>query len=298
MKKVYILYINVSSNFIQNNKSYINHYIHNECFCTQSNSDNLPVLSTNKILIAFIKDVKGKIEFNNGHYSIVSFFINSFENNHCIIWDVCTPLKYRKQNYFKCIMTYFIEQFASQYTSVSLFVDPYKDNYLQLIRMYSKFGFKINSWDMYYKLTLQQLSYSPNLNTSLQIPFRFRKFYDYLVDLHKMYKEFYFHIDNQWNLTILPTEVLFQPKNFSDSFQKSVYQYKNYYYFYPFYNSYFYNQTDFIQKVDSNYFYKFFYSILQLGLKKSFQQIYSHVLNIHNKNDLTPRFFICIQLKN
>lgn len=297
------LYKPINSSIIQKLYLTLNNNI-KECF--EDTSDyHFSIFSFNNIFLCLVRDdtEEGIVEIKKKKYKITNFFVTSKENNNdIIIWDVCTPIKHRKQEYFKKSLLFFLKKYHSLFHSISLYVDPTKDNYINLIQMYSKFGFKITDFNSEdnprYKLTLQKYPYLKNCFLDIQFIFELKNLLKNLQTFYHQYKEFQFQIDPNKVMTLTPCEILYYNHENIDTYKEQLYQYKNYIYIYPYYKKYFYNMHDFLFTISSNYFKSLFYNILKFSKKHSFKKIYSHVLNPHLKNNLTPRFYICIELKN
>jgi len=305
------IYLSVHSKLIQQYKHILNKYIQ-DCFDDNSSfiiTDHFPEYSSNKIFIGLIpsnsiqsNDNMIPISFRKKVYYITNFFVISFETDHkCFLWDVCTPLPFRRQHYFSKTMSRFLTQYSSKFNSISLYVDHRKDNYIRLIQMYAKFGFKIINWSTYYQLTLTSYPYISNtcISTICQISnlSNLSIFLSHLQKLYSMYQEFNLQIDPNFNLTIHPTEILSNTFSSTDSFSQHIYQHHNHIYIYPYHKHYFYTMKQFLFEIPSNYFNQLFSLIFKYCQKHSFIKIYTHTLNNHLKSDLTPRFFICIHLK-
>jgi len=303
-----------NSHFIQNIKHILNEYT-KECYddvlqgedCYNYNYD--PNIDE-QLLLLLVQDSNGLITVKHNKYNIVSFLLIKCDliTKICSVWNVCTPIQFRRQNYFTKTMKYFLKTFTSKWKEIILYVNPKIESYLYLTQMYSKFGFKIIDWTNTYCMKLLNYPYSSNEKVKTIIPFDLNNFYKLLFQIYKKYNEFHFIIDENYNLTIIPQEIIFKPnlKKFSDSFNDFNLNFNKFLYFYP--NNpqhlnkcrslrYFYNMKDFLTRVHKTYFQNFFEYILKCAQSKSFHQIYSHTLN-PNLLDLTPRFFICIELKN
>jgi len=337
------LYVPIHSTLVQTMKPVLHSYM-KECFYELDSSvmstehDHFPIYSNQHIFLHFRKHSPSSSSNDNDggglfrlrqqnlkkktvvihSCDLVHFFVVSTEQNEdtettsaekacprCTIWDVCTPLKYRKQHSFSDSMTYFLHHYASRYSTISLFVDPSKETYRYLLDMYGKHGFEIVDWSHYYRLTWNGNTTTNMTSTitysSTFCPHELMRFREECVRMYQQIGEFHFQINLETNIVhYIPSLSYFKPTNaFQDTNTHHHWKYGNdHIYLYPKQKKkYCYQMKDFLFIISPNYFIQLFQSILNYQKRHTVvKHIHSHVLNSHRKEDLTPRFYLCLLL--